>query len=162
MAETITNTPQPKTLSFENFLLDKGYITKDALTQARSESVTTHRNLFDYLVGEKYISEEELTQARGLFFNLPYVDLRNKKVEKEVLTLISKETLATYKFLPFEFTGDVLKVALTDPTNLAALGALEFVAQKKNARLELYITSLTGFQTLFRKSENITTEVKQA
>lgn len=162
MAETITNTPQSKTVSFENFLLDKGFITKEALMQARAESVTTHRNLFDYLVGEKYITEEELTQARGLFFNLPYVDLRNKKIDKDVLDLIGKETLTTYKFVPFELKDNILKVALTDPTNLAALGALEFLAQKRNSRLELYITSSTGFQSVFRKSENITKEVRQA
>jgi len=162
MAETITNAPQSKTLSFENFLLEKSFITKEALTQARAESVTTHRNLFDYLVSEKYINEEGLTQARGLFFNLPYVDLRNKQINKDVLEMIGKETLATYKFVPFELTGNVLKVALTDPTNLAALGALEFLAQKRNSRLELYISSLTGFQSVFRKSESITKEVKQA
>ncbi len=162
MAETITNAPQTKTLSFENFLLEKGFITKEALTQARAESVTTHRNLFDYLVGEKYISEEELTQARGLFFNLPYVDLRTRRISKDVLELISKETLTNYKFVPFELASSVLKVALTDPTNLAALGALEFLAQKRNSRLELYITSMTSFQSVFRKSENITKEVRQA
>jgi type IV pilus assembly protein PilB len=162
MADSITNAPQSKTLSFENFLLEKGFITKEALIQARAESVTTHRNLFDYLVGEKYINEEELTQARGLFFNLPYVDLRTRKIEKSVLELISKETLSTYKFVPFELTSNVLKVALTDPTNMAALGALEFLAQKRSSRLELYITSLTSFQQIFRKSENITTEVNQA
>ncbi len=162
MAETITNSPQSKTLSFENFLLDKGFITKEALTQARAESVTTHRNLFDYLVGEKYINEEELTQARGLFFNLPYVDLRNRKISKEVLDLIAKETLSTYKFVPFELANNVLKVALTDPTNLAALGALEFLAQKRNSRLELYITSVSSFQQVFRNSENINKEVSQA
>jgi type II secretory ATPase GspE/PulE/Tfp pilus assembly ATPase PilB-like protein len=162
MAETITNAPQSKTLSFENFLLEKGFITKEALTQARAESVTTHRNLFDYLVGEKYINEEELTQARGLFFNLPYIDLRAKKITKDVFELISKETLATYKFVPFEQANSVLKVALTDPTNLAALGALEFLAQKHNSKLELYITSQTSFQSVFRKSENINTEVRQA
>lgn len=162
MAETITNSPQQKTVSFENFLLEKGFITKEALMQARAESVTTHRNLFDYLVGEKYITEEELTQARGLFFNLPYVDLRSQKLEKEVLDMISKETLTTYKFVPFELKDNILKVALTDPTNLAALGALEFLAQKRNSRLELYITSTSSFQSVFRKSENITKEVRQA
>lgn len=162
MADTITNAPQSKTLSFENFLLEKGFITKEALTQARAESVNTHRNLFDFLVGEKYINEEELTQARGLFFNLPYVDLRTRRITKDVLELISKETLATYKFVPFELVNNVLKVALTDPTNLAALGALEFLAQKRNSRLELYITSTTSFQSVFRKSESITKEVRQA
>jgi type IV pilus assembly protein PilB len=162
MPEQVVSQPQSKTLSFENFLLEKGFLTKEALVQARSESLTTHKNLYDYLVSEKYISEEELTQARGLFFNLPYVDLRQKKISKEILDSVSKETMVNYKFVPFEIEHGMLKVALTDPTNLAALGALEFLSQKNKYSLELYITSLTSFQSVFRKSENITKEVRQA
>jgi type IV pilus assembly protein PilB len=162
MADQVISAPQPKTVSFENFLLEKGFISNEALVQARSESLTSHKNLFDFLVSEKYISEEELTQARGLFFNLPYVDLRNKKLTKEVVETVQKDTMMNYKFVPFEIEHGTLKVALTDPTNLAALGALEFLSQKNHLQLELYITSYTSFQSVFRKSENLTKEVRQA
>ncbi|HYE22043.1 MAG TPA: GspE/PulE family protein [Verrucomicrobiae bacterium] len=162
MADQVISQPQAKTLSFENFLLEKGFLTKDALVQARSESLTAHKNLFDYLVSEKYLTEEELTQARGLFFNLPYVDLRSRKINKEVLETVSKDTMLNYHFVPFEIDRTVLKVALTDPTNLAALGALEFLSQKNRFQLELYICSLASFQAVFRKSENLNKEVTQA
>ncbi|MEJ0021788.1 MAG: GspE/PulE family protein [Candidatus Doudnabacteria bacterium] len=158
----VISSPQQKTLSFENFLLEKGFITKDNLIKARAESTTAHRNLFDYLVSERYISEEDLTKARGLFFNVPYVDLRNKTIPKEVIDITSKEAVSNYKFMPFELTDNVLKVALTDPTNLAALEALEFLSQKNKYRVELYITSYNSFQTVFRKSGSITKEVTQA
>ncbi|MGE5297568.1 MAG: GspE/PulE family protein [Acidobacteriaceae bacterium] len=161
MADPATTT-QSKTQSFENFLLEKGFLTNEAMIQARSESLTAHRNLFDYLISEKYLSEEDLTKARGLFFNLPYVELKNRKISKELLDMVPKDTMATYKFVPFELSEDTLKVALTDPTNLAALGALEFLSQKNRFQLELYITSLTSFMSVFRKSESLTKEVKQA
>jgi type IV pilus assembly protein PilB len=162
MAETILTQPQSKTLSFENFLIEKGFITKEAVIQARAESLNSHKNLFDLLVADKYITEEDLTKARGLFFNLPYIDLKGKKITKDILELVSKETMTTYKFVPYELDKETLKVALTDPTNLAALGALEFLSQKHRYHLELYITSLSSFQSVFRKSENLTKEVKQA
>ena len=154
--------PQLKTLNFEDFLVDKNFLTKEILTKARTESSTAHRNLFDYLISEKYLTEEQLTQARGLFFNLPYIDLRNRQVRKEVLEIASKETISNYKFAPFELTDNVLKVALTDPTNLSALEALEFLSQKKKFHIEPYITSLTSFQSVFHRSGNITTEVTAA
>src|SRR6185503_19126988 len=124
MPDPNTSTLQRKTLSFEDFLLQKEFITKDNLIKARSESTTSHRNLFDYLVSERYISEEDLTKARGLFFNLPYVDLRTKVIPKELFDIASKATVTTYKFVPFELIDTVLKVALTDPTDLAAMEAL--------------------------------------
>src|SRR5690348_1822549 len=137
MAEQVIAPPQSNTVSFENFLLEKNFLTEENLIKARAESTTAHRNLFDYLVGERFITEEDLTKARGLFFNLPYIDLRNKSVPGKVLETVSKESIQNYKFVPFELMGGVLKVAVTDPTNLSALEALEFLAQKQSARIEV-------------------------
>ncbi len=162
MAKTEASGTQSKTVSLENFLVEKGYVSKENLAKARVESSTAHRNLFDYLVNEHYITDEDLTTARGLFFNVPYVDLRTKTIPKEILEMASKETISNYKFVPFELTDDVLKVAMTDPTDLSALEALEFLSQKKKYRIELYITSFTSFQSVFRKTAEITTEVSQA
>src|SRR3989344_2468774 len=161
MADKVIVAPA-KSLSFDSFLVEKGFVTKENLIKARAESTTAHRNLFDYLVNERYVSEEDLTQARGLFFNLPYVDLRNKTIAKEILTIASKDTMSNYKFVPFELEGSVLKVALTDPTDLAALEALEFLTQKHRYRAEIYITSITSFRAVSRKSGNITSEVTEA
>ncbi len=155
-------TTQKKTLSFEDFLLEKNFITREDLIKARAESTTSHRNLFDYLVSERFITEEDLTKARGLFFNLPYVDLRNKQMSKDILDIASKTTITTYKFVPFELVGNVLKVALTDPTDISALGALEFLGQKNNFKVELYIASLASFQIASGRVGNMTKEVTQA
>src|SRR4051812_27111874 len=127
---------QTRVANFENFLVEKKFLSLEALNKAKSESGTAHRNLFDYLVSEKYIGEEELTRARGQFFNLSYIDLRNLTIRKEVIEAVSKDAISNYKFLPFELSGNTLKVAVTDPTNLGALGALEFLSQKQNLKIE--------------------------
>src|SRR3989344_6777329 len=100
MADKVIVAPA-KSLSFDSFLVEKGFVTKENLIKARAESTTAHRNLFDYLVNERYVSEEDLTQARGLFFNLPYVDLRNKTIAKEILTIASKDTMSNYNLVRF-------------------------------------------------------------
>ncbi|MBX4191539.1 MAG: GspE/PulE family protein [Candidatus Doudnabacteria bacterium] len=162
MAESGATTIQKKTLSFEDFLLDKNFLSKEDLIKARAESTSANRNFFDYLVSERYVTEEDLTKARGLFFNLPYVDLRNKTISKEIIEIASRPTISTYKFIPFELAEGVLKVALTDPSDLSALEALEFLGQKNRFRIELYITSFSSFQTASGKAGNITKEVNQA
>jgi len=162
MADKVITTPQANTLSFDNFLVEKGFLTKENLVKAREESSSNRKNLFTHLVSERYLSEEDLTRARGLFFNLPYVDLRTKLIPKEVLGMLPTDTTTNYKFVPFEFAEQVMKVGITDPTNLAALGALEFLAQKNSYRVELYIISPTSFQAVFRKTGNLTNEVTEA
>jgi type IV pilus assembly protein PilB len=159
MAEKIISPPPTRVASFEQFLLEKGFVSRDALVKARSESVSAHRNLFDYLVTEKYLSEEDLTRARGLFFNLPYIDLKTIKIPKIILESIPKESISTYKLVPFEIKTGVVKVALTDPSNLAALEALEFLSQKNKYKVEIYITSYSSFLSVVRKSESLSKEV---
>ena len=164
MVDQVVSTIKTKTASFEDFLIEKGFLTKEGLTRARAESTTGHRNLFDYLIAERYVSEEDLARARGLFFNVPYIDLRGQKVSNEVIEATSKEALFNYRFVPFEFdsNANILKVALTDPTNLGALEALEFLSQKKKYHIELYITSYSSFQSVFHKTGSITKEVTKA
>lgn len=158
----VASKSKTKIFTFEDFLVEKEFLTKQDLARARAESAMAHRNIFDYLITEKYLSEEQLTQARGLFFNLPYIDLRNKTIKKEVISIASKENISTYKFVPFELSNGLLKVALADPTDLSALEALEFLGQKNKLKVELYITSYSSFQSVFRKSESITKEVSAA
>ncbi|MBI4363593.1 MAG: type II/IV secretion system protein [Candidatus Doudnabacteria bacterium] len=153
---------QSKVSHFENFLLERKFLTKDALLKARVESITSHRNLFDYLVAERLLTEEQLTAARGLFFNLPYIDLRSKTIPKEVLDIASKDTLYNYKFVPFELKNSVLKVALADPTDIGALEALEFLATKRKYKMELFITSYSSFQAVLHKGDSLTKEVSEA
>jgi type IV pilus assembly protein PilB len=163
MAEQkIITKPQVKAVSFEDFLVEKNFITKEQLSKARSDSVTAHRNLFDYLVTEKYLSEEDLTKARGLFFNLPYADLRSKTIAKDTLLVFSKQPLVNYRFIPFELTKKILKVGLVDPTDIAALEALEFLSQKNKFSIELYIISYTSFSTAVRTTESLTKVVTEA
>ena len=64
---TTTQTPS-RAASLEDFLVQQKFLNADMIARARAESQTSHRNLFDYLLGEKLISEEDLTRARGLFF----------------------------------------------------------------------------------------------
>lgn len=158
----IISKPKPKTLGFENFLVEKGFITQDNFSKALVEATTSHRSLLDYLVSEHYVAEEDITRARGLFFNVPYVDLRAKTIPPQVLVIASKEAISNYKFVPFELVNGVLKIALTDPTDLAALEALEFLSQKHKVKVEAYITSASSFQAAIRKSGNLTSEVSEA
>lgn len=162
MADKAAGSAQQKTLSFEDFLVEKAFLTADNLAKAKAESTTAHRNLFDYLLSEHYLTEEDIAKARGLFFNLPYIDLRNRNIPKKLFEIVSQSAISTYKFVPYELDQNALKVAVTDPTDLAALEALEFLAQKNHYRVELYITSFNSFRAALGKVGNITKEVTQA
>jgi type IV pilus assembly protein PilB len=148
--------------SFEQYLIDERYLTIKQMAEIHNEQAKSKTTFEQALLSLEVFDEEKLTQAKAKFFRIPYVDLRNQSLPREVLSLISRETLENYQFIPFARQNEALKVALTDPTDLRALEALEFWAQKNRYRVELFLTSLTSYQEALRKTRTITTEVGEA
>lgn len=154
--------------TFDEFLVAKGYITKDVLQKV--ETIKQHSTekgqpkpeTETVLVNEKLIDEETLTQARALFFNLPYVDIRKKGITQDVLSLIPKESATYYNLVPFERVADTLRVAINDPKNLAALGALEFLGQKQNLQIQIYLASMDSIDIALGRKHNLTSVVGEA
>ncbi len=148
--------------TFEQFLLEERFLTGKQLAEVHSEQAKNKRLLEPAILALGILDEEKLTRAKAAFFHLPYVDLRNLSLPKEALEIFPKESLENYQFVPFAKAQKVLKVALTDPTDLRALEALEFLAQKNKYHIELYLTSLTSYREALQKSRTISTEVGEA
>jgi type IV pilus assembly protein PilB len=172
--------PQANTdRNFERFLIDHGFITKtvfDRLQQlkvqnsagahkpakAGSAQTATVSDITPLLLSERLMDEEDLAKARAAFFNLPYVDLRKNQVPSEVLAMIPEESRNFYNVVPFEAQGSTLKVAITDPSNLQALEALEFLGQKQNLQIQLFLASSLSVDVAMGKRKNLTSVVGQA
>jgi len=139
--------------------MERGGITRESISKLSITSRQSDESLVEALLNAKLLSEEDLAKFQASYFNLPYVDLRAQIVPKEILTLMPQSSIASYRFVPFAFDGKVLKVALTNPTDLRALEALEFFAQKMRYIVEIYLTSLSGFQHAISQSKDISSEV---
>ncbi|MBI4050728.1 MAG: type II/IV secretion system protein [Candidatus Doudnabacteria bacterium] len=148
--------------TFEEFLVEQGYLTKAQLAEIHLVAAKNRRPLEQVLVEQRILDEEKMTRVKAEFFGLPYVDLRNQNLPKEAMEAVSKDSIENYQFVPFAKQKNILKIALTDPTDLRALEALEFLAQKNRLRVELYLASPTSYQEALRKSLSITTEVSEA
>ena len=151
-----------RTRTFEQFLIDEKYLTKKQAAESHLHQVKEKQSLEQALLALKIFDEEKLTRAQAAFFRLPYVDLRTQDIPKNALKILTKETLENYQFLPFASGKNTLKVALTDPTDLRALEALEFLAQQNKNRIELYLTSPGSYRAALQKSKNISSEVSEA
>lgn len=158
----MATTTVEKRLTFEDFLVADKYITKKQLADIHLEQAKTKQSFEETLFSLKILDEEKLTRVRAIFFHLPYVDLRNFTMPKDALGMVSRETLENYRFIPFTKQQNTLRVALTNPTDLRALEALEFLAQRNKFRIELFLTSETSFEEALRKTRTITTEVGEA
>lgn len=165
MAEPTQTVPgaAPAT-SFEQYLNEHGLLSGPVFQRLQEESAKQGAAfaLEDWIISQKILEEEDLTKAKADFFNLPYADLRKAVMPQDAFDYIPKESVQFYNLAPFEVSGGVLKVAITDPTNLQALQALEFVGQKKGVQVQLYLASTSSVGVLTGKKKNLTSVVGQA
>ncbi len=147
---------------FDQFLVANGFIKSDILANLKQISVQSGQNISQVILNQKALDEETLAKAKAAFFNIPYIDLRQVQVPPEVLNLIPQESVNFYNFVPFELDDRLLKVAIIDPTNLSALEALEFLGQKQNLQVQLYLASETSVSIVIGKKRNLKKVVGEA
>ncbi len=157
------NLPTTKSaVTLEQFLVNNGFLSAETLKDLKNLQKQNGQSLTDLILEKKLLDEEDLAKARSAFFNLPYIDLRKNAVSPTILSLIPAESINFYNIAPFEIKDHILKVAITDPGNLAALEALEFLGQKQNLQIQLYLASLNSIDIAIGRKKNLKKVVGQA
>lgn len=164
--------PQVAAGTFEQFLVDHGFLAKnqqDKLSSlkagkyGKADAVVDIAELTQLLISEKLMDDEDVAKARAAFLNLPYVDLSQIIAPDEVIDIVPVESRQFYKMIPYELKGRELKIAIEDPSNIQALEALEFLGQKNNYQVRVYVASARSIEAfLTGNKQNIKTIVGQA
>lgn len=172
MATSKPNTSSSQLATFEQFLLDHGFLTKKqqdrffnlkAAKFGSSDAALSLEQVAELLASEKILDDEDVAKARAAFLNLPYVDLLNVNAPEEVINLVPEESRLFYKMVPYELVGRDLKIAIVDPSNIQALEALEFLGQKNNFQIRVYVASRSGVEAfLSGVKRNLKTVVGKA
>jgi type IV pilus assembly protein PilB len=105
-------------------LIDLGFLDEDQLWEVLEEAKSTNQLTGQVAVARGLITEEQLLQALADQHSLKVVNLDEVKVQPEAGTLVPETMATVYKVLPLTFRDNILTVAISDPSNLAALDDL--------------------------------------
>jgi type IV pilus assembly protein PilB len=99
-----------------------GLVPADRLSAARSRA--GRGSLAQALVDEGLASDEGVAQAYAQRYHLPYVDIVSEQASPDAFELIPPAVLERTCAIPYRFAGGTLKVAIADPSNIAAIDEL--------------------------------------
>ncbi len=125
-------------------LQDAELLTGDQIQTATKKAQEKHQNLTQYLEENRLVSEALLYEAMASHYHLPYVDLRNVTIRRDILGLIPESLAQAHHIIPFEQTAEEIKIANTDPDDLLTL---EFVKRKLGSKATFYLTSPLSAKT---------------
>jgi len=105
-------------------LIDLGFIDEDQLWDILEEAKNSGQLTGQTAVARGLITEDQLLAALADQHNLKIANLEEAKPTPEATKLVPEPMATVYKVLPLSYRDGILTVALSDPSNLAALDDL--------------------------------------
>ena len=123
----------------KQFLLDSGIVTEADYEAAVSESLKSRNKLTvgHILINSGKISENDFRRAEAYIFGIPFVSLKDQKIDPAVLSLIPEPVARKNNAVAFRKTGDTLEVAMLDVKDLSAF---DFIKKRVGLKISPRLT----------------------
>ncbi len=114
------------------FLLDSNLINNDEIEEAEKKAEKTSKTLREILLNEGKIKEGDLIHLEAYILGIPFVNLKNEKIDFSVLSVIPEPVARTHNIVSFRAHDGVLEVAMLDPEDLETI---DFIKKKSNLKI---------------------------
>ncbi|VAW32054.1 Type IV fimbrial assembly, ATPase PilB [hydrothermal vent metagenome] len=142
-------------------LIQQGFVkTEDRALiekEARIPGVSIEQALVKY-----GIPIETTLSTVANYFNLPYRILNDTQVPSSVLKYIPEDSARHYHFVPIAVVDGSLEVGITNPDDIEALDALQFISTKIGMPYQLFLISSMDFKKVLDLYQNLTGEIGEA
>ncbi len=120
---------QLETKQLKDFLIDTGLVTRSEYSDIENDikSGKQKDSPEKVLVSLGKISEDDLRRAQAYVYGIPFVDLKNQKIDPAVLSLIPEPIARKNNIIAFRKNIDSLEVAMLDTQDLSSI---EFIKKK--------------------------------
>ncbi len=116
----------------KDFINDSSLISKADFESAIAQSEKTKVSVGNILVDQGKISLDDLRKIQAYILGIAYVDLKGKRLDFEVLSLIPEPIARNHNIVAFKKNEDSLEVAMTD---IDDLGSINFITKKVNLKI---------------------------
>ena len=112
-------------------LIEDDVLTREQLHKVLEEHYRTKENLTGIIERLGFSTEDEIVKVISKHYEIPYEEINEEYIDRDVITLIKPELARKFKTIPINLIANQLTVAMSDPLNLIALDTLSFTSGKK-------------------------------
>lgn len=129
--------------SILKYLQENNLVNDETVRKVLLERSRTNKTEEAIIKDLNVVSDLDLTKAKSAIFGIPFVDLSTISVPESIIAEIPIDNLAKYRAVPFERSGNVVKIAMEDPFDIQATQAL-LSRYPQGTRMEVYISPKEG------------------
>ena len=127
------------------FIIDSNLVSKVDLESAQKEADKKGVRIGEILVNQGKITEDNLRRMEAYVLGIPFVDLKNKKIPFETLSLIPEPVARTHNIVAFKKDENTLDVAMLDVDDLSAI---DFIKKKVNLKILPRLTDVESIKSV--------------
>lgn len=141
-------------------LIESGKIKPEVIKEAEASHEQSGESLLQSVLKRKLISETELLKLYAKHIDVPYVELKNQKIDHDILTKIPERIARKYQAVLFGQQGTTLQLAMADPEDFQAA---DFIAKQIGQNLKIYVASVNDvLAAVDQYKGNISSEITKA
>jgi type IV pilus assembly protein PilB len=126
------------------FIKDSGLVSKSDLETTEKEADEKSLSVGSVLVSKGKITDDDLRKVQAYILGIPFVDLKDQKLDFEVLSLIPEPIARSHNIVAFKKTADSLEVAMLDTDDLAAI---DFIKKKVHLKILPRLTDTASIKS---------------
>jgi type IV pilus assembly protein PilB len=105
----------------KDFVIDAGLISRTEVEEAEREAKLKKKPLGDLLISSGKFSEDDLRRIQAYILGIPFVNLKNHTVDKEILNSIPEPIARKNNIVAFGKNNESIEVAMLDIADIQAL-----------------------------------------
>ena len=149
-------------MSFLEELATAGVIDKNQIGEIKNRAQEKYNGSIDEALIASGVPEEKILETKGRYLQMPVKKVNVRDTSFDALKYISEDSATHYHFAPIELTDGVLEVGITDPENMQAMDALQFISAKLGIPFKLYLISKSDYQRIIESYKGISSQVEEA
>lgn len=143
----------------KKLLLASGLVKPEAIEEAMPKS-EGGESLQTIVLKKKLISDKDLTKLYAKSLDVPFVELGEVKIPRELLLKIPERIARKYQVVLFGVEEDQLQLAMADPEDFQAA---DFITKQVGGKLKTYIATASDIMAAIDQYKgNISTEITKA
>ncbi|OAN16512.1 MSHA biogenesis protein MshE [Photobacterium jeanii] len=146
-----------------DLLVEEQIISQQQLEHALDQQQVSGRKLGDTLISLGFLTEKQMLEFLSRQLDIPLVDLNRANIDIDAVAMLGEVHARRLRALVIGLRGDTVRVAMSDPADLAAQEAV--YDQLQDYRVELVIAPerqlINAFDRYYRRTKDIVSFAEQ-
>ncbi len=149
-------------MSFLEALAKKSLIKQSQIGEIKIHARDKYNGNITKALMDLGLSEQTILEEKGEYFNIPIQKVNLKDTSFDLLKYVSEDSASHYHFVPIDLKDGVLYIGVTEPENVQAMDALQFISTKIGLPFKVFLISDSDYDDVMNAYKGISSQVAEA